>query len=229
MAQAIGNFIDRIQLGDDEANQIAIGSSAYGICDTNANTASKTVNIPGFTLNTGATIHVKFTNTNTASNPTLNVSNTGAKGIVIYGSTTSGTNGYYTGWQAGAVLTLTYDGTNWIRNQGFNEVEIPNVIVKTTAEWQAMSNYIPPKDTILIYSDYSTIILNNTTYNVPGIKIADGLAYGIDQPFVGEDVKAQVLSHINNSDIHVTSEKKTFWDNKLNCNISGEILVFNRS
>lgn len=229
MAQAIGNFIDRIQIGNDDAHQIAIGSSAYGVCNTNANEPSKTVNIPGFTLNSGTTIHVKFTNTNTASNPTLNVSNTGAKGIVIYGSTTSGADGYYTGWQAGAVLTLTYDGTNWVRNQGFNEIEIPNVIVKTTAEWQAMSSYIPSKDTILIYSDYGSIIINNVSYNVPGIKIADGLAYGIDQPFVGEDVKTQVLSHISNSDIHITSTERTFWNNKLNCDISGEVLILNHS
>ena len=229
MAQAIGNFIDRIQIGNDDPHQIAIGSSAYGICNTNANEPSKTVNIPGFTLNPGTTIHVKFTNTNTASNPTLNISNTGAKGIVIYGSTTSGADGYYTGWQAGAVLTLTYDGTNWVRNQGFNEIEIPNVIVKTTAEWQAMSSYIPSKDTILIYSDYGSITINNVSYNVPGIKIADGLAYGIDQPFVGEDVKTQVLSHINNSDIHITSTERTFWNNKLNCDISGEVLILNHS
>ena len=43
-----------------------------------------------------------------------------------------------------------------------------------------MSSYIPSKDTILIYSDYGSITINNVSYNVPGIKIADGLAYGID-------------------------------------------------
>ena len=105
MAQAIGSFIDRIQLGDDETHQIAIGSSAYGVCNTAADTAAKTVNIPGFTLNTGTTIHVKFTNTNTASNPTLNVSSTGAVSIVFYDSIIANT-----------VLTLTYDGTSWIQD-----------------------------------------------------------------------------------------------------------------
>ena len=120
MAQAIGNFIDRIQIGNDEAHQIAIGSSAYGVCDTIANEAAKTVNIPGFSLNTGTTIHVKFTYSNTANNPTLNVSSTGAKSIKQYGTTAAGTDADTSGWQSGAVLTLTYDGTNWIRDQGYN-------------------------------------------------------------------------------------------------------------
>lgn len=183
----------------------------------------------GFTLITGVTVHIKFLYKNTATSPTLNVNNTGAKSIVIYGSTTVGTDGYTTGWQDDAIITLTYDGTNWVRNQSFNELEIPNVIVKTTAEWQAMSSYIPSKDTIMIYTDYGSIEINNQTYDVPGIKIADGLAYGLDQPFVGEDVKQQVLAHIADDTRHITASERTFWNNKLNCNIDGERLIFNRS
>ena len=51
----------------------------YGVCSTPAATAAKTVDIPGFKLVTGAVVLVKFTNTNTASNPTLNVNSTVAK------------------------------------------------------------------------------------------------------------------------------------------------------
>lgn len=182
----------------------------------------------GFTLITGVTVHIKFLYSNTATSPTLNINNTGAKAIVIYGSTASGADGYTTGWQDNAVIALTYDGTNWVRNQSFNELEVPNLIVKTTAEWQAISSYIPPKDTILVYSDYGTLTVNNHTYNVPGIKIADGLAYGIDQPFVGEDVKQQIINHINDSTIHITSAERTFWNNKLNYSINGETLILNR-
>lgn len=92
-----------------------------------------------------------------------------------------------------------------------------------------MQSYIPPKDTILVYSDYGTLTVNGHNYDVPGIKIADGLAYGLDQPFVGEDVKQQVLNHINDTTRHVTVEEKTFWNNKLNCDINGEVLIFNRT
>jgi len=82
MAQVIGSFIDRIQLGNDESHQIAIGSSAYGVCSTAANEAAKTVSIPGFTLHTGTTVHIKFTYANTASSPTLKISDADAKPIV---------------------------------------------------------------------------------------------------------------------------------------------------
>lgn len=105
------------------------------------------------------------------------------------------------------------------------------IIVKTTAEWQAMVNYIPPKGTILVYSDAQTMTKNNTTVNVPGIKIADGLAYGIDQPFIDEDTRNSLLSHINDSIKHITSAERTFWNNKLNCqdSVINETLVLNRS
>lgn len=182
----------------------------------------------GFTLITGITVHIKFLYKNTATSPTLNINNTGAKGIVIYGNTTAGVDGYTTGWQDNAIITLTYDGANWVRNQSFNELEVPNLIVKTTAEWQSTPSYIPPKDTILVYSDYGTLTVNNHTYNIPGLKIADGLAYGLDQPFVGEDVKHQIINHINDTTRHITAEERTFWNNKLNCEVVGEILQFNR-
>lgn len=116
---AISNFIDRIKIGNS-TGEIAIGSSAYGVCDSLASTTAKTVYIPGFTLNPGTTIHVKFENVNSAANPTLNVSSTGAKPIVLYGSTPADTAAETTGWHAGAVIALTYDGTSWVRDQGFN-------------------------------------------------------------------------------------------------------------
>lgn len=58
------------------ANNIPIGT-----CSTAAATAAKTVTFQNFVLTTGAHIAVKFTIANTASNPTLNVSETGAKAI----------------------------------------------------------------------------------------------------------------------------------------------------
>jgi len=66
--------------------------------------------LPGFTLNPGTTIHVKFSNANSAASPTLDVNGTGAKHIVQYGTEAVGS------WFAGAVLTLTYDGTSWVRD-----------------------------------------------------------------------------------------------------------------
>lgn len=57
----------------------------YGDCDTEAGTAEKTVICSWFKLVYGARIAVKFTKSNSASNPTLNVNGTGAKPIYYRG------------------------------------------------------------------------------------------------------------------------------------------------
>ena len=63
--------------------------SNYGSCSTAAATAAKVVDCAGFALVTGAEITVKFTVTNTAANPTLNVNGSGAKSIYYRGSAIS--------------------------------------------------------------------------------------------------------------------------------------------
>lgn len=80
----------------------------YGACSTAAGTAAKTVSLTNFTLATGARITIKFTVTNTAANPTLNVNGTGAKPIVYRGSAIAA--GYLA---ANRVYEFVYDGTNY--------------------------------------------------------------------------------------------------------------------
>ena len=99
------------------ANLLAIGRALeeaqwpYGVCSTGASTTAKTVTIGfsgTFSLYTGATVRVKFSNGNTASAPTLNVNGTGAVAIANYGSTAIGK------LTAGQIVTLTYDGSRWV-------------------------------------------------------------------------------------------------------------------
>lgn len=111
---------------------------------------------------------------------------------------------------------------------------IYNVQNDTTENWNAKRTYVPERNDIIIYSDHGTIDDGNgNNVDVPGIKIGDGNAYLIDLPFLGEDDKNQILqevrSHTGNSVIHVTSEDKNFWDNKLNCEVVEGNLIFNRS
>lgn len=89
-------------------NKITVDSKThtlrpYGTCATAAGTVAKEVTCSDFTLFTNATIIVKFLDANTASAPTLNVNNTGAKTI--------------TGFESSSVLSglceFMYDGTNW--------------------------------------------------------------------------------------------------------------------
>lgn len=81
---------------------------SYGSCSTEAATAAKVVSCTGFKLYTGAQITVKFTVTNTAANPTLNVNGTGAKSIYYRGGAIS--EGYLA---ANRTYTFMYNGTQY--------------------------------------------------------------------------------------------------------------------
>ena len=74
---ATGQAIDGVTFNGEAA------ITHYGSCSTAAATAEKAVACTSYTLTTGSRIIVKFTVTNTAANPTLNVNSTGAKAINI--------------------------------------------------------------------------------------------------------------------------------------------------
>lgn len=80
----------------------------FGTCSTSAATAAKTVSISSFSLITGARVTVKFSNSNTAANPTLNVNGTGAKSI-RYNSTSPSSGAI----KANHTYDFVYDGTYW--------------------------------------------------------------------------------------------------------------------
>ena len=93
----MASVINQIKIDNVE---YAIASTAYATCSTAAGTVAKVASIvadgdstnTSFTLVQGVTVHVKFTNSNTASNPTLNINGTGAKAIMRYGTTAVGTS-----------------------------------------------------------------------------------------------------------------------------------------
>lgn len=82
-------------------------------CSTAAATAAKTVTIDGFRLLSGAQVRVKFTNANTASSPTLNVSSTGAKPIYYNGLYSTSFTSTSFPFDVDKIYTFTYDGTYW--------------------------------------------------------------------------------------------------------------------
>lgn len=85
-----------------------VNTLPYNTCSTAAGTAAKTVSAGTFSLETGAMVVVKFTVTNTAANPTLNVSSTGAKAIYYNGVAI--TAGYL---KANKIYQFVYNGTQW--------------------------------------------------------------------------------------------------------------------
>lgn len=101
-----------------------IASTAYFTCATAGGTAEKIAKAADTSLNsltiiTGMTIYVKFDAANTKASPTLTLQTNGgiellaAKPIMRYGTTATYQNAAGS-WKSGAVVALTYDGTNWV-------------------------------------------------------------------------------------------------------------------
>ncbi len=117
---AIGNKLDKTAAASSavkwtngrNVNGLIIDGTSnlanYGTCSTAAATAEKTVECTGFGLTFGAEITVKFTVTNTAANPTLNVGGTGAKPIFYRGAAIPA--GYLA---ANRTYIFRYNGTQW--------------------------------------------------------------------------------------------------------------------
>lgn len=106
----------------------------YTSCSTAAGTAAKAVSCTGFALITGAEITVKFTATNTAGSPTLNVNNTGAKPIYYRGSAISA--GYLA---ANRTYTFRYNGTQYDLVGDIN-IDTNNAVTQTISN-TANANY----------------------------------------------------------------------------------------
>ena len=107
----------------------------------------------------------------------------------------------------------------------------------TTQHWNEARGFIPLAGEIIVYIDYKIIEkeVNGELRNlyIPAIKIGDGRTYIQDLPFADTELRDKLMEHIDNSNIHVTTQEKLFWNNKLNVNDDMELvdgaLVLNRN
>lgn len=99
-AGAAPTWTDASGGGGDEA------MGYYGECSTAGSTVAKEVTIEGFTLATDTRVAIKWTNTNTASNPTLNINGTGAIAMYYGNARLTGTD-----LQLQRITEFVYDGT----------------------------------------------------------------------------------------------------------------------
>ena len=99
---------DYVDVADINGNMDTLDAAfaLYAVCSTAAGTAAKTVTISGFKLFTGAVAYIKFSVKNTAANPTLNISGTGAKAIQYQGAAIS--SSYL---NANRTYAFIYDGS----------------------------------------------------------------------------------------------------------------------
>ena len=119
----IYNNYSRTKLtGTQPVVSLTASGTLSGTSDTAAGTAAKVVTTTAgnTTLANGTVIYVKFTNTNTANNPTLNVDGTGAKPI-YFGSTNI--PAAYINKNIQYKLTYSTSSAAWVCNNSFQRVE----------------------------------------------------------------------------------------------------------
>lgn len=97
----------------------------------------------------------------------------------------------------------------------------------TVDYWKEHKLYTPKRNEVVIYLDAGGID-TDTQKPIPKIKIGDGLAYVSDLPFVDEDLTKQIKSHVENEDIHVSTEDRLNWDSKVDCKLEDDNLIFFR-
>lgn len=96
-------------------------------------------------------------------------------------------------------------------------------IIGTTAYFEGVKTTVPPRGQLVIFSDLRSIKKSDgTTITSAGIKVGDGIKTIEQLPFIDWFY----WDHINDANIHVTAEEKTFWNNKISCEVLDETLKF---
>lgn len=158
----------------------------YYECSTAAATAAKTVSASGYTLTNGGCIRIKMTNANTANSVTLNINSTGAKALYYDGAQASSSNS----WEAGEVLEVYYDGTQYqcasggggkfetgqkVKETGItNEVDDSTALVTASAVGKAIAarlggtfgiDLFTKTENISVEINHSTMVVSNSASN----------------------------------------------------------------
>ena len=94
-------------------------------------------------------------------------------------------------------------------------------IIGTTAYFEGVKTTVPPKGQLVIFSDlYKRTNSEGVEITSAGIKVGDGNTSIEQLPFIDWFY----WDHINDKNIHVTSEQKKFWNNKITCKVDDETL-----
>lgn len=129
-------YLGKIQ--DTAGNIHLIGSTLYGTCSTSANIGAKQITCSDFNstgVPTGLTIRIKFTYGNALANT-----------VLLLGST-SYTVAAPSVWNAGDIVTFTFDGTYWQISGAIDSTKLPLSGGTMTGDIQLNSNKIYFGDT----------------------------------------------------------------------------------
>ena len=204
----------------------------YGSNTQTGSTQAKTVTISEFptTLTQGQRISVLFTNKNTATSPTLNVSSTGAKPIVTSdGQSITADNVNEVGWPANSLVSFIFDGTNWRIDDAAALTKIDHIL---TEDIVGESGWINLKKGEFVFTDSDTgdsIGFNDGALSMTGTVNATGGTISGDMTVTGvlegatiegSEMSIRATGDITNTNLEyedeiVTSTAGTFGDNPI--------------
>ena len=160
--------------------------SNYGVCSTAASTAAKEVTIAGFVLGVGARATVLFQYKNTATAPTLSVSQTTATPITYNGAAPP--EGII---EAGGIYEFIYDGTSFRMTSSGKNYEEFTAATNTDAGEAGLVPGPAAGDNTGKYLDATGnwSVPHDTTYTdfVPATTTSAGVSGLVPGPAVGDD------------------------------------------
>ena len=92
----------------------------------------------------------------------------------------------------------------------------------TCEYWNSQPELVGRKSHIYVYSDFEETEIDGKIVAVPNIKIGDGNAFLIDNPFLTASVDEILKMHIDDSSVHISADERDFWNNKVRAYIDPE-------
>lgn len=108
---------------------------------------------------------------------------------------------------------------NLVASGGISDIPIH---YGTTEHWNSQPDLVGKKSHIYVYSDYAETEIDGEMVVIPNIKIGDGSAFLIDNPFISKSVEDILDLHIDDNSVHISETERDFWNKKVRCFIDPE-------
>lgn len=100
-------------------------------------------------------------------------------------------------------------------NKSLEELGLRAIYYGTTEEWAAQSDLVTEEGALYVFSNATSTIIDGQTIYVPSFKIGDGETLLRVMPFVSDsNTQHELTSHIENTEVHVTSAEKAIWNKR---------------
>ena len=95
----------------------------------------------------------------------------------------------------------------------------PNILYKTTAEWDEGDPIVSETNALYVYTDHIQYTIDDETIYYSGLKVGDGESLVSDLQFVGE---YRLNQHIADMTMHVSQSDRISWNSKVSVSTDPE-------